>query len=154
MKKKLLWNQAKYTYFRIGIIKEMWWWISIQTFMADEGIWKRENAFLTRSLREPGGPCTKPMEVSESRMERVNSTVFHFDRWPQCKHLEGTCISCFWDNLGLVIWWMPQEAVNICMISEFSLPAICNLAKRWRLSCKPCMRSVCAALTVYPDLVD
>ena len=29
--------------------------------------------FLTRSLREPGGPCTKFMEVSESRMERVNS---------------------------------------------------------------------------------
>ena len=31
--------------------------------------WK--NAPLTRSLREPGGPCTKSMEVSESRMERV-----------------------------------------------------------------------------------
>ena len=26
---------------------------------------------LTRSLREPGGPCTKSMEVSESHMERV-----------------------------------------------------------------------------------
>ena len=26
---------------------------------------------LTRSLREPGGPCTKSMVVSESRMERV-----------------------------------------------------------------------------------
>ena len=26
---------------------------------------------LTRSLREPGGPCTKSMEVSESRMEWV-----------------------------------------------------------------------------------
>ena len=26
---------------------------------------------LTRSLREPGGPCTKSMEVPESRMERV-----------------------------------------------------------------------------------
>ena len=26
--------------------------------------------FLTRSLREPGGPCTKSMEVSESRMEQ------------------------------------------------------------------------------------
>ena len=26
---------------------------------------------LTRSLREPGGPWTKSMEVSESRMERV-----------------------------------------------------------------------------------
>ena len=24
---------------------------------------------LTRSLREPGGPCTKAMEVSKSRME-------------------------------------------------------------------------------------
>ena len=28
---------------------------------------------LTRSLREPGGPCTKFMEVSESNMERVNN---------------------------------------------------------------------------------
>ena len=27
---------------------------------------------LTRSLREPDGPCTKSMELSESRMERVN----------------------------------------------------------------------------------
>ena len=26
---------------------------------------------LTRSLREPGGPCTKSMEISESRMEQV-----------------------------------------------------------------------------------
>ena len=30
------------------------------------------SSVLTRSLREPGGPCTKSMEVSESRMERVN----------------------------------------------------------------------------------
>ena len=30
---------------------------------------------LTRSLREPVGPCTKSMEVSESRMERVNRDV-------------------------------------------------------------------------------
>ena len=29
------------------------------------------NILLTRSLREPGGPCAKSMEVSESRMERV-----------------------------------------------------------------------------------
>ena len=29
-------------------------------------------AVLTRSLREPGIPCTKYIEVSESRMERVN----------------------------------------------------------------------------------
>ena len=28
-------------------------------------------SFLTRSLREPGGPCTKSMEVSEYRMEQV-----------------------------------------------------------------------------------
>ena len=28
---------------------------------------------LTRSLWEPGGPCTKSMEVSECRMERVNN---------------------------------------------------------------------------------
>ena len=32
--------------------------------------------YLTRSLREPEGPCTKSMEVSESRMERVNTTDF------------------------------------------------------------------------------
>ena len=31
---------------------------------------------LTRSLREPGGPCTKSMEVSKSRMERVNGYFF------------------------------------------------------------------------------
>ena len=30
---------------------------------------------LTRSLRDPGGPCTKSMEVSESRMERVNNVL-------------------------------------------------------------------------------
>ena len=30
---------------------------------------------LTRSLREPGVPCAKSMEVSESRMERVNMLV-------------------------------------------------------------------------------
>ena len=29
------------------------------------------SARLTRSLREPGGPCTKSMKVSESRMEWV-----------------------------------------------------------------------------------
>ena len=32
---------------------------------------------LTRSLREPGGPCTKSMEVSESRMERVKAGALH-----------------------------------------------------------------------------
>ena len=31
-----------------------------------------EVGVLTRSLREPGGPCTKSMEVPESCMERVN----------------------------------------------------------------------------------
>ena len=31
------------------------------------------NVFLTHSLQEPGGPCTKSMEVSESHMEWVNS---------------------------------------------------------------------------------
>ena len=36
---------------------------------------------LTRSLREPAGPCTQSMEVSESRMERVNfmKHAFGFD---------------------------------------------------------------------------
>ena len=29
-----------------------------------------------RSLREPGGPCTKSMEVSESRMERVKCVSY------------------------------------------------------------------------------
>ena len=28
-------------------------------------------SYLTRYLREPGGPCTKSMEVSEYRMEWV-----------------------------------------------------------------------------------
>ena len=32
---------------------------------------------LTRSLREPGGPCTKSLEVSESRMERVKTLIEH-----------------------------------------------------------------------------
>ena len=35
---------------------------------------------LTLSLREPDAPCTKSMEVSQSRMERVKSSlarVFH-----------------------------------------------------------------------------
>ena len=31
---------------------------------------------LTRSLRAPGGPCTKSMEVLESRMERVNEILY------------------------------------------------------------------------------
>ena len=35
-------------------------------------MFQKYGMFLTRSLREPGGPCTKSMEVSESRMERVN----------------------------------------------------------------------------------
>ena len=34
------------------------------------------NFNLTRSLREPGEPCTKSMEVSESRMEWVLLTSF------------------------------------------------------------------------------
>ena len=34
---------------------------------------------LTRSLREPGEPCTKSMEVWESRMERVNNNPFSCD---------------------------------------------------------------------------
>ena len=34
---------------------------------------------LTRSLREPGGPCTKSVEVSESRMERVNIKLLIFE---------------------------------------------------------------------------
>ena len=33
---------------------------------------KGQDLPLTHSLREPGGPCAKSMEVSESRMERVN----------------------------------------------------------------------------------
>ena len=34
---------------------------------------------LTRSLREPGVPCAKSMEVSESCMERVNTSQFKFE---------------------------------------------------------------------------
>ena len=37
-------------------------------------LWKT-NLNLTRSLREPGGPCTKSMEVPESRMERVKTNL-------------------------------------------------------------------------------
>ena len=37
--------------------------------------------FLTRSPREPGGPCTKSMEVSESRMERVNLWFNRSSAW-------------------------------------------------------------------------
>ena len=40
---------------------------------------------LTRSLREPGGPCTKSMGASESRMERVNK---HYAEEEKC----STCI--------------------------------------------------------------
>ena len=40
--------------------------------MADEYKAQQNRSLLTRSLREPGGPCTKSMEVSESRMKRVN----------------------------------------------------------------------------------
>ena len=35
-------------------------------------------SFLTRSLREPGGPCTKSMEVSEYCMERVNKLCRYY----------------------------------------------------------------------------
>ena len=34
---------------------------------------------LTSSLREPGVPCAKSMEVSESRMERVNTSQLKFE---------------------------------------------------------------------------
>ena len=37
--------------------------------------------YLTRSLREPGGPCTKSMEVSECRMERVNLVILQLAQW-------------------------------------------------------------------------
>ena len=45
----------------------------LQAILFNPKIGKR--AVLTRSLREPGGACTKSMEVSESRMERVNGTI-------------------------------------------------------------------------------
>ena len=41
---------------------------------------------LTRSLREPAGPCTKSMEVSESHMERVKNTHNSLEEvhWSTC----------------------------------------------------------------------
>ena len=39
-----------------------------------------DHLLLTRSLREPGGPCTKSMEVSESCMERVNTKQYLFSK--------------------------------------------------------------------------
>lgn len=46
---------------------------------------------ITCSLREPGGPCAKTTEVSESRMERVNSHVLKlkFLRGLTCKTPEN-----------------------------------------------------------------
>ena len=32
---------------------------------------------LTRCLREPGGPCVKPMGIKESSRERVNDTIYY-----------------------------------------------------------------------------
>ena len=45
----------------------------VNVFDTNFGIFLHLTAHLTRSLREPGGPRTKSMEVSESCMERVKS---------------------------------------------------------------------------------
>ena len=54
---------------------------------------------LTRSLREPGGSCTKSMEVSESRMERVNKATVklgdHVQKLLSCKPLHFDLLSLF-----------------------------------------------------------
>ena len=42
-------------------------------YSAQNGLKTKFTFELTRSLREPGGPCTKSMEVSESRIERVKA---------------------------------------------------------------------------------
>ena len=46
---------------------------SLQVLIKVRLIWHEQlfHTLLTRSLREPGGPCTKAMDVPESRMERV-----------------------------------------------------------------------------------
>ena len=44
---------------------------------------------LTRSLREPSGPCTKSMEVFESRMERVKNILGTLAGKSDCKSSLG-----------------------------------------------------------------
>ena len=63
---------------------------------------------LTRSLREPGGPCTMSMEVSESRMERVN---FRPPRFPTDKlHLLQHNMHCVLLTSQLFL-----EVLRICI---------------------------------------
>ena len=66
---------------------------------------------LTRSLREPGGPCTKSMEVSESRMERVkgyldnNSGLNTKMEISRCLGFDPEFMTYFC-SLVLGNWWM------------------------------------------------
>ena len=71
-------------------------------------------SFLTRSLRAPGGPCTKSMEVSESRMERVNIRIYEkqsLERTPKditiiksvCNHRLGPFTRHWWVEDGLTM---------------------------------------------------
>ena len=52
---------------------------------------------LTHSLREPGGPCTKSMEVSESHMERVKLMMALEISWV------GVCEECLLYNNRTII---------------------------------------------------
>ena len=61
---------------------------------------------LTRSLREPGGPYTKSMEVSESCMERVESSMIHLQNIVGV--LERNKVIVIWNDS---LWW---HAVNCC----------------------------------------
>ena len=59
---------------------------------------------LTRSLREPGGPCTKSMEVSESCMERVKMQSRIHITWFSIKKRKiiGPRPGLVYDNRGLL----------------------------------------------------
>ena len=47
---------------------------------------------LTRSVQEPGGPCTKSMEVAESRMERVELCQSHYKTSSYQHHIHVQCL--------------------------------------------------------------
>ena len=58
----------------------------------------RINLLLTRSLREPGGPCTMSMEVSESRIERVNYSDVG-STFPQLQQQKRRKKKAYWQNI-------------------------------------------------------
>ena len=56
---------------------------------------------LTRSLREPGGPCTKSMEVLESRMEQVKTFLVVLRAPPPPPPTPPRFLSC---GMGVTNW--------------------------------------------------